>query len=157
MNSYGLLFHNFSIAPPWMGQLLVRTIGFRKAELALAMGTLFPPTQAHAIGLVDEIVSQRPTEFSNVDGLSALLPSVTKDQVFDSLMQRAFAQAQLFSKIPPHARVASKMVTRQSHIHDMVAEREKDTDHFCGFVMQQSVQNNLIAYVEALKNKSKKK
>ena len=44
-------------APPWMGQLLVRTIGFRKAELALAMGTLFPPNSALEIGLVDEIIS----------------------------------------------------------------------------------------------------
>ena len=145
-----------------MGQLLVRTIGFRQAELALALGTLFPPDRAQSIGLVDEIVSQQqqhpqPTELSSVDGLLELLPPIAKDQVSDSLMQKAYHQAKTFAKIPPHARVASKLVTRQSHIHDMIATRDEDTAHFCGFVMQEAVQKNLIAYVELMKSKSKKK
>jgi enoyl-CoA hydratase/carnithine racemase len=145
-----------------MGQLLVRTIGFRQAELALALGTLFSPDRAQSIGLVDETVHQQQQllpimELSNVDGLSELLPSITQDQASDTLMQKAYQQAKIFAKIPPHARVASKLVTRQSHIRDMVATRDEDTAHFCGFVMQDAVQKNLMTYVEAMKSKSKKK
>ena len=141
-----------------MGQLLVRTIGFRQAELALAMGTLFPPDRALSIGLVDAIVSeQHGTESTAIEELSELLPSITKDQASNPLMQKAFKQATSFAKIPPHARVASKLVTRKSHVHDMMATRDEDTAHFCGFVTQNAVQKNLIAYVEAMKSKSKKK
>lgn len=96
-------------------------------------------------------------ELNDADGLSALLPPITKGQESDSLMQKAYQQAKAFAKIPPHARVASKLVTRQSHIHDMIATRDDDTAHFCGFVTQNAVQKNLIAYVDAMKSKSKKK
>lgn len=158
-------------APPWMGQLLVRTIGFRRAELSLAMGTLFPPDQALEAGLVDVVMSELPdgsnvssvpSRASPVDdtsehGLRGLLPPGREDQASSLLMQAAYSQAKIFAKIPPQARVASKMVTRDEHISDLVAKRQADTDHFCGFVTQDAVQTNLKAYVEALKKKSKKK
>lgn len=143
-------------APSWMGQLLVRTIGYRQAELALALGTLFPPEEALKIGLVDDVVSQQPSE-SECDALFELLPSVTKDQASSQLMQKAYAQAKLFAKIHPQARVASKLVTREEHIQDMIAKREDDSNHFCGFVAHEAVQSNLKAYVEALKKKSRRK
>ena len=77
-----------------MGQLLVRTIGFRQAELALAMGTLFPPDRALSIGLVDAIESeQHGAESTIIEGLSELLPSISKDQASNPLMQKAFKQA----------------------------------------------------------------
>eukprot|EP00571_Detonula_confervacea_P016831 CAMPEP_0172299972 /NCGR_PEP_ID=MMETSP1058-20130122/2161_1 /TAXON_ID=83371 /ORGANISM="Detonula confervacea, Strain CCMP 353" /LENGTH=321 /DNA_ID=CAMNT_0013009607 /DNA_START=72 /DNA_END=1037 /DNA_ORIENTATION=+ len=140
-------------APFWMGQLLVRTIGFRQAELALAMGTLFPPDQALAVGLVDDVVPRQPCESDN-DGF---LESVIKDQASNPLMQKAYKQAKIYAKIPPQARVASKLLTRDEHLQDMIAKREEDRTHFCGFVTQEAVQNNLAAYVEALKKKSRKK
>ena len=123
------------------GSTNVRTIGFRRAELALALGTLFPPDQALEVGLVDEVV--------NEDGL-----------VWSSnnpVTQKAYDQAKIFAKIPPQARVASKIVTRDEHIRDIIAKREEDTEHFCGFVTHEAVQCNLKTYVEALKKKSKKK
>ena len=132
-----------------MGQLLVRTIGFRHAELALALGTLFPQDKALSVGLVDCVVPQHPCE-PNDDSL------LIKDQASNPLMQKAYTQAKIFAKIPPQARVASKAVTRDEHIKDMIAKREEDAAHFCGFVTQEAVQSNLIAYVEALKKKSKK-
>lgn len=143
-------------APPWMGQLLVRTIGFRQAELALALGTLFPPERALSIGLVDDVVPHQQVE-SDDDKLIDLLPSQIKDQALDLLLQKAYAQARIYAKIPSQARVASKMVTREEHIFRMIAKRDEDTQHFCGFVTQKAVQKNLSAYVEALKNKSAKK
>ncbi|KAL7533765.1 hypothetical protein ACHAXR_005440 [Thalassiosira sp. AJA248-18] len=138
-------------APSWMGQLLVRTIGFRRAELALALGTLFPPDQALAIGLVDAIaldqssVSDLLDETSH-DKLVELLPAASKDQADNALMQKAYSQAKIFAKIPPQARVASKIVTREEHVQDIIATREEDANHFCGFVTQDAVQNNLKAY-----------
>mmetsp|Transcript_20795 Transcript_20795/g.35708 ORF Transcript_20795/g.35708 Transcript_20795/m.35708 type:complete len:336 (-) Transcript_20795:1334-2341(-) len=145
-------------APSWMGQLLVRTIGFRQAELALAMGTLFPPEEALAVGLVDNVVRMEDSESNDSrDALLELLPSVIKDQASDPVMQKAYAQAKMYAKIPPQARVASKLVTREEPIRDMIASREADTNHFCGFMTHEAVQYPLKAYVEALKKKSSKK
>lgn len=148
-------------APPWMGQLLVRTIGFRKAELALAMGTLFPSQSALEIGLVDEIVSFESEQSSNDDdaSLQALLPDKLKDQMMQqsAVLQRAYTQATRFAKVPPQARVASKMLTRSEHLEDMNVKRQNDTDYFCNFMTQEEVQCNLRKYVQKLKTKSKKK
>lgn len=138
-----------------MGQLMVRTIGNRQAELALALGTLFLPEQALSVRMVDEVVSQEQCEPN--DALAELLPSAVKDQSSNALMQRAYKQATIYAKIPPQARIASKKVTRDDPMQHMIATREADTDHFCGFVTQEAVQNNLIAYVEAMKQKNKKK
>lgn len=147
-------------APPWMGQLLVRTIGFRKAELALAMGTLFPSQSALEIGLVDEIVPFDSEQQSNNDdtSLQALLPDNLKDQMMQqsAVLQQAYVQAALFAKVPAQARVASKMLTRSEHLDDMNVKRQHDTDYFCNFVTQEEVQSNLMVYVEKLKTKSKK-
>ncbi len=146
-------------APPWMGQLLVRTIGFRQAELALAMGTLFPSQAALEIGLVDEIVSCDSEQSSNDDSLQALLPDEMKDQMMQqsAVLLQAYRQATRFAKVPPQARVASKMLTRSEHLNDMNVKRQHDTDHFCNFMTQEEVQCNLSKYVQKLKSKSKTK
>mmetsp|Transcript_5591 Transcript_5591/g.12177 ORF Transcript_5591/g.12177 Transcript_5591/m.12177 type:complete len:334 (-) Transcript_5591:161-1162(-) len=149
-------------APFWMGQMLVRTIGNRQAELALAMGTMFPPEEALGVGLVDEIVSSQQSSSSTDesdcgDALLKLLPSLMKDQVSDPVLLKAYAQAKLFAKIPSRARLESKLVTREEPIQDLIVKREEDTESFCAFVMEETVQRNLNAYFEALKNRSKKK
>ncbi len=147
-------------APPWMGQLLVRTIGFRKAELALAMGTLFPPQDALEVGLVDEIVSTDPEQSSIDDALQDLLPEDhTKDQIMQqsAVLQQAYVKATQLAKVPPQARIASKKLTRSEYLDDMIAKRQQDTDHFCNFVTQEEVQCNLRKYVQKLKANSKKK
>ena len=137
-------------------QLMISTIGLRKADLAMQLGQLFSPEEALEVGLVDEIVAPDEQCKSN-DALLELLPTAIKDQSSNALMQQAYKQAKIYAKIPPQARVASKLLTREQYIKDMIQTREQDTDHFCGFVTQEAVQNNLKAYVEALKKKSKKK
>ena len=141
-------------APPWMGQLMVRTIGTRKAELALALGTLFPPKEALKVGLVDEVVSQEECESNDI--LLELLPATIKDQSTNKIMQQAYAQAKTFAEISPQARMASKKLTREEYIQAMVDTREADTEHFCTFVTLPAVQKNLTAYVEAMKKGKKK-
>ena len=147
-------------APPWMGQLLARTIGFRNAELALALGTLFPPQNALEIGLVDEIVSVDSEQSSHNDALQALIPENNlKDQVMQqsAVLQAGYIKAALFAKVHPQARIASKMLTRSEYLQDMIARRQHDSDHFCNFVTQEEVQCNLRKYIQNLKANRKKK
>ncbi|EJK71893.1 hypothetical protein THAOC_06622, partial [Thalassiosira oceanica] len=146
-------------APPWMGQMLVRLIGHRKGELALAMGTLFEPEEAKRLGLVDEVVFDSSGEIDEESRaiLENLLPSDLQDKTSDPLLQRALKQARAFAEVPSNARTASKMITRKSHLHDMVTQREADTDWFCEFINQTEVQENLKRYVKEMLDKSKNK
>jgi 3,2-trans-enoyl-CoA isomerase len=116
-------------APPWLGQLMIRTIGFRKAEEALAMGTLFSPEDALSIGLVDKVVQS------------------------ESVLDTSFEMASRFAKIPPQARVASKMLARKEYLDEVITSRDADTSHFCNFIQTDTVQKGLGAYLESLKRK----
>ena len=120
-----------------MGQLLVRTIGFCPAERALALGTLFPPTEALIEGLVDDVVNKESFSPSanTVDALEKLLPEVNRSQALSPVMQKAFQEAALYANIFPQARKASKLVTRSDTLKDMMASREADTQHFCSFIL----------------------
>ena len=117
------------VAPPWMGQLMLRTIGFRKGEEALSLGTLFSPEQALEIGLVDKVVE--------------------KDLVLDT----SHKIASTFAKIPPQARAASKLLARKQYLDELIKTRDMDTIHFCSFIQNDHVQKGLEAYLEKLKSK----
>ena len=126
----GLNESKFGIAaPPWLAQLMIRTIGFRKAERALSIGTLFTPEEALSIGLVDEVVP-------------------TKD-----VMEKCLLEAMNWAMIPSQTRFASKMLARKKYLDELVANREKDTEHFCSFIQNDIVQARLGAYLESLKRK----
>jgi len=114
-------------APPWMGKLMVRTIGNRKTEQSLALGTLYSPNEAFLIGLVDEVVSS--------------------EQVVD----RAREEAIKWASIHPQGRVASKLLTRKEHIDGLLANRKEDTEMFCSMVQDPILQKNLSVYLESLK------
>jgi 3,2-trans-enoyl-CoA isomerase len=121
------------VAPPWLGQQYLDTIGHRKAELALSLGTLFTPDEALEIGLVDEVVN---------DG-----------NVVDVAKQRA----REWIRIPMQARTGAKELTRGRQMQHLIDNREADTDHFCSFVTQEKVQKSLGMYIEQLTSKKKKK
>lgn len=116
-------------APPWLGALMLRTIGFRQGELALSLGTLYTPEQALAIGMVDAIVPG------------------------DEVMAKSREAALTWTKIPPHARVASKMLARKEYLDDLIVKRDEDVEHFSRFILNEKVQVNLGAYLESLKRK----
>lgn len=118
-------------APPWLGKMLVDTIGTRQAELSLGLGLLYSWQQALKMGLVDEVVS-------------------TEDVV-----ERAKDEAVKWAGIPPQARVASKLLTRRAPMDHLRATRQQDTDDFVSFVTLESTQQTLGAYLERLKSKSK--
>mmetsp|Transcript_14841 Transcript_14841/g.23189 ORF Transcript_14841/g.23189 Transcript_14841/m.23189 type:complete len:300 (+) Transcript_14841:47-946(+) len=117
------------VAPPFLGQLMISTIGQRQAEKALALGTLFSPVEALDIGLVDEVVAK------------------------EEVMPRAMEEASKWAKIPPFARVSSKMLARKQFLAQLVATRDQDTDDFCAFVQTEGVQQALKLYLEQLKQK----
>jgi 3,2-trans-enoyl-CoA isomerase len=117
------------VAPPWLCQQYIDTIGNRNAELALLLGTLFSPPQALEIGLVDEL-------HENVD-------------------EAARNKAADFVRIPPKARVAAKDLTRGTQIQKLEDNRDEDTEFFCSFVTADAVQRTLGAYLEMLAKRNK--
>jgi len=117
-------------APPWLGQLMLRTIGFRQGEMALSLGTLFTPEQALDVGLVDQLVSDE-----------------------EDVIEMSKKTALSWTQIPPHARVASKMLARKEFVDHLVKTRDEDVDQFCAFVLNEKIQASLGAYLESLKRK----
>jgi 3,2-trans-enoyl-CoA isomerase len=117
------------VAPPWMAQLMVDTVGRRKAEQALMLGTLYPSQQALEMGLVDSVVEP-------ID-LVASAESVAKEWI----------------KVPPHSRHASKMMLRKPQLEHLQEKRSQDLQLFLGLCLSDKVQKSLGVYLESLKNK----
>jgi 3,2-trans-enoyl-CoA isomerase len=116
------------VAPPWMGDLMLRTVGQRQAEKALMLGTLYPAADALQIGLIDEVVE-------------------------DDLVLVCEERALKWTKIPPHSRVASKMLLRKDQLDKVAASTLEDLDLFVSICSSEKVQNNLGLYLESLKKK----
>lgn len=119
------------LAPPWLAQLMIRTIGFRKAEEALSLGTLFSPEDALKIGLVDRVVKS------------------------DLVLDTSYEVVSQFAKMPSQARFGSKMLARKSYLDELIASRDADVSHFCNFIQNDAVQKGLGSYLDKLKQKSK--
>jgi 3,2-trans-enoyl-CoA isomerase len=117
------------VAPPWLAQQMMDVTGRRCAELSLQLGLLYTPHDALTIGLVDQL------------SLHVREDSVTV--------------AKQWSRIPPQARVASKLLFRKERMERLLARRQEDIDHFVGFVTTKKVQTNLSAYLEKLQAKKK--
>jgi 3,2-trans-enoyl-CoA isomerase len=117
------------VAPPFMAQLMLRTVGFREGEKALSLGKLYSSEEALEIGLVDDIVD--------------------RDLVLDASLKKATE----FAKVPSHARFGSKMLARKPFIDDLIATRDEDVSNFCNFVKNDGVQKGLGAYLDKLKQR----
>jgi 3,2-trans-enoyl-CoA isomerase len=131
--SIGLNEAKFGIAaPPWLGQLMLRTIGFRQGEMALALGTLFNPNDAATVGLVDLIVDR------------------------ELVLESSYEVAKQWGKIPSHARVATKKLARGPFIADLEDKRREDLDYFTSFVLSEKVQMSLGLYLESLSKRQKR-
>jgi 3,2-trans-enoyl-CoA isomerase len=121
------------VAPPWLGQQMVDTVGRRHTETSLALGILYSPEEALKIGLVDLVVPQ------------------------DQVEAKAIEAALQWVQIPPKARVASKMMIRKDRMQRLKDNRAHDREHFANFITGDKVQQNLTNYLEMLAKKSKKK
>jgi 3,2-trans-enoyl-CoA isomerase len=118
------------VAPPWLGIQYIDTIGRRGAERALTLGTLFTPSQALEIDLIDQIAD-------------------------DDVNEAAMTKAKEFLQIPPPARFASKMLIRKERIDDMKSKRQEDLDNFVSFVTHKGTQAALKQYMAQLAAKKK--
>jgi len=125
------------VAPPWLSRQMVATIGHRRTELGLGLGTLYSPQEALQIGLVDELVA--------LDGDE----KASKQQVAN----RAMEMAAEFAKIPSGAWWSNKEQLRGPFIDSMIEDRQRDMDHFVSFVTRDETQQNLTAYLKALSKK----
>jgi 3,2-trans-enoyl-CoA isomerase len=121
-------------APFWIQEPMTQAIGFRKSLLALMLGTSFNAQEALNIGLIDEMVGDTPEAHKQTD----------------VIMKKIM-------KISSLAYYATKMQMRNDLYNRLSNNREKDVDNFVEFIMQPTVQNQLGSYLEALKNKAKKK
>jgi 3,2-trans-enoyl-CoA isomerase len=120
------------VAPAFMGQLMIQTIGYRQAEKALSLGTIFTSQEALDIGLVDQVVAA---------------PAA------DSLLDTCHSVALEWAKIPSKARVASKHMARKGLMDTFTTSRHEDLQFFREYIMTESVQQGLGKYLESIKRK----
>ena len=118
------------VAPTWFMASLKNTIPARPAEMALTLGTLFTTEEAHKIGLIDDIATDKAD-------------AVAKCEAF---LNR-------FKKIPPMARALTKQNFRIKDIQELEDNRTSDIDLFEAAVSNPKVQKSLELYIEALKSK----
>jgi Delta3-Delta2-enoyl-CoA isomerase len=119
------------VAPSWMADLMVHTIGQRQAELSLMLGTLYSPKEALTIGLVDKVMDDD-----------------------DDMAKACQKVAMQWAKVPSHSRIASKRLMRQPLLEKLKSSRQQDLDLFCQFCRSEQVQANLGMYLQSLKKKS---
>lgn len=81
------------VAPPWFISTMMNVIGRRQTELALTSGRMFTTEEASKIGLIDEIAENS-----------------------EEAMIKCRAFLQLFEKISPSARAATKNMIRKKTI-----------------------------------------
>ena len=104
------------------------TIGYREAEVGLALGKLYSPKEALEIKLVDELVDS---------------------PVIDVALKRA----REWASIPEKGRVASKVMLRGAMIQDLEEKREMDVGWFRDFIMEEGVQKGIEGYLKSLSKK----
>jgi len=121
------------VAPFWFADTLINTVGRRHAELALMQGTLFTSEQALAIGLVDEVVTDKEAAVASGHRVASSLAG-----------------------IPTEARHLSKLMMRGPTLDKLTRDKQADIENFVSFVTKPQVQKPMGMYLEALKKKSKK-
>lgn len=116
-------------APYWLAECMRSTIGQRRTEQALQLGTLFSPDEALKVGLVDAVVEEA------------------------ELMETATQEMLKWIKISKTAKHLSKGLMRGALAENLVARKQEDVDQFLKFVTSESVQKALGLYFQSLKKK----
>lgn len=120
------------VAPPFLARQFMDTVGRRQAELGLSLGTLYSPEEAKAIGLVDQVVPA------------------------DQVLETANRTAMEWARVPPTARVNSKMLVRGDALDELERTRQQDVDEFVSFITSDEAQGGLSAYLAMMAQKRKK-
>ncbi|XP_064643430.1 enoyl-CoA delta isomerase 1, mitochondrial-like [Lineus longissimus] len=117
------------VAPFWLVDSLVNTVGTHAADRALQFGELYNADQAFKIGMVDGAAEM--------------------DQVLP-MVQAEMAE---WLKIPDAARQISKMAIRKETLQKFMSKRDQELEEVTEFLMKDSIQKNIGKYLENLKKK----
>lgn len=120
------------VAPPWFLTMLTHLMGQRQTELALQRGRIFTPEDALEIGLVDDICAPEQLETKCREALQPFL------EVFQE------------------SRTEMKLSLRSDLIKSFQLTRDEDMDRFVSYVLRDSVQTQLGAYITAIKRQIRK-
>ncbi|XP_048757866.1 enoyl-CoA delta isomerase 1, mitochondrial-like [Ostrea edulis] len=115
----------------WIVDTMLNTVGFRQAEMALQLGSLFKTDEALKVGLIDKIVPQ------------------------EEVVTAAQQEMQKWLKVPSFARQLSKTEIRRPTIEKLLKRKEEDIRHFRDYITKESIQRSLGMYLDNLKNKKK--
>jgi len=122
------------VAPWWTVKMFAATVGQREAERALALGRLYSPSEALAVGLVDQTV--------------------------EAAVVAATAEAELkqWININAEARFATKKLLREALVEELLGfDREKDIDMFIGVISAPKTQKVMGHYLAQLQAQAKAK
>ncbi|XP_011190226.1 enoyl-CoA delta isomerase 1, mitochondrial [Zeugodacus cucurbitae] len=121
------------VAPSWFMDSYLNVLPRRVAELALTQGKMFTTAEAQQVGLIDDVVNTKEE-------------AIAKCEEFIGS----------FNKVNPYARALTKQQFRVKELQELEQHREQDLQTFLAVVTKPSTQAAMGAYLEKLKNKSKK-
>lgn len=116
--------------PPFIHQALVRLVGDHRAERLIVSGALVEPSQARALGLVDEVAED---------------PAAT--------VQAALAWCEAHLALPPRAMATNRRTMRTSLTRLFEAHDAADHEAFLSVWFSEETQATLRALVASLKKK----
>ena len=114
--------------------MLVGLIGQRQTEISTQQGTLYNPSEALGIGLVDEV-------YEGEDLLGHCL---------DTVLPRYFG-------VFEEARVRMKLALRGDLVEEFQRREKQEAEEFVQYLLQPSVQQQLETYMNSLKSTKNKK
>lgn len=118
------------LPPSWFQASMRNVLSTRHAESALTLGTMFTTDEAHKIGLIDEIATDK------ADALARCETFLSK-----------------FAKISPQARAMTKQIFRGKELVALEKNREEDVQWFLASCSDPKVQKGLELYLESMKKK----
>ncbi|XP_015667443.1 enoyl-CoA delta isomerase 1, mitochondrial [Protobothrops mucrosquamatus] len=118
------------VAPFWLRDSLVKTVGHRAAERSLQLGLLYSPQEALKIGLVDDLVPE------------------------EKIQARAAEVMAQWLAIPDHSRQLTKSALRKQALDHLLMHREADIQDFVRFISRDAIQKSLQKYMEMLRQKA---
>lgn len=121
------------IAPRWFIDSFRFAVGQRQADRMLQLGEMVSPTEALAVGLVDQVVASGEVRGAAVTALDRYL------------------------QVPAMARHQTKIAVRMEAVNRLANDREADMQHFIGLITQPVVQKGLGKYLASLSQRAKEK
>lgn len=115
--------------PSTLKDTYVNTIGHRASEQALQLGSLFPPSEALQVGLVDQVVPE------------------------DQVLSTALSEMARWLAVPDHARQLTKTMMRKATADRLLRQRDADIQNFVSFICRDSIQKSLQVYLEKLRQR----